>query len=174
MLPSWFWLQALCLQQLALWHYGTWRCFANEQCQHGMSTLLKPSPCLSSPSCPNPRPVADGGVGFDYRLQMAIADKWIEVLEEVPDDAWEMGNIVHTLTNRRYGEPCVGYAESHDQVTRVPLSVASRDGADEGLLACVGCAESHGQVSAVPSIRKLLTSFSVSTARDGQTLRDPI
>lgn len=25
------------------------------------------------------RPVAEGGVGFDYRLQMAIADKWIEV-----------------------------------------------------------------------------------------------
>jgi hypothetical protein len=23
--------------------------------------------------------VAEGGVGFDYRLQMAIADKWIEV-----------------------------------------------------------------------------------------------
>merc|ERR1711885_105336 len=31
------------------------------------------------------------------------------------DDAWDMGNIVHTLTNRRYGEKCVAYAESHDQ-----------------------------------------------------------
>lgn len=60
------------------------------------------------------RPVAEGGVGFDYRLQMAIADKWIEVLA-VPDDAWDMGNLVHTLTNRRYAEACVGYAESHDQ-----------------------------------------------------------
>lgn len=29
------------------------------------------------------RPVAEGGVGFDYRLQMAIADKWIEVMEMV-------------------------------------------------------------------------------------------
>ena len=63
------------------------------------------------------RPVDEGGVGFDYRLQMAIADKWIEVLG-VPDDAWDMGNIVHTLTNRRYAEACVGYAESHDQVRR--------------------------------------------------------
>ena len=26
-----------------------------------------------------------------------------------------MGHIVHTLTNRRWGEKCVGYAESHDQ-----------------------------------------------------------
>ena len=55
-------------------------------------------------------------MGFDYRLQMAIADKWIEVLSEVGDYDWDMGNIVHTLTNRRYAEPCVGYAESHDQV----------------------------------------------------------
>ena len=54
-------------------------------------------------------------MGFDYRLQMAIADKWIEVLK-TPDETWEMGNITHTLTNRRYAEPCVAYAESHDQV----------------------------------------------------------
>lgn len=26
-------------------------------------------------------PVHDGGVGFDYRLHMAIADKWIEILK---------------------------------------------------------------------------------------------
>ncbi len=62
------------------------------------------------------RPVSEGGIGFDYRLQMAIADKWIELLEEKTDDQWEMGNIVHTLTNRRYAEACVAYAESHDQV----------------------------------------------------------
>ena len=33
----------------------------------------------------------------------------------MPDDSWNMGNIVHTMTNRRYAEACVGYAESHDQ-----------------------------------------------------------
>ena len=27
-----------------------------------------------------------------------------------------MGNICHTLTNRRYGEKHIAYAESHDQV----------------------------------------------------------
>ena len=26
-------------------------------------------------------PVPDGGVGFDYRLHMAVADKWIELLK---------------------------------------------------------------------------------------------
>ncbi|KAH9674779.1 SBE2.2 [Citrus sinensis] len=59
-------------------------------------------------------PVQDGGVGFDYRLQMAIADKWIELLKKRDED-WKMGAIVHTMTNRRWLEKCVAYAESHDQ-----------------------------------------------------------
>ncbi len=120
------------------------------------------------------RPVSEGGVGFDYRLQMAIADKWIDVrvwvcmweysccllcrwscvyimhvyvqctvctykiqctcrarhppnhpnhsspppppqVMKLPDEGWGMGDLVHTMTNRRYAEACVGYAESHDQ-----------------------------------------------------------
>ncbi|KAL8154456.1 hypothetical protein V2J09_012216 [Rumex salicifolius] len=59
-------------------------------------------------------PVTDGGVGFDYRLHMAVADKWIELLK-MRDEDWSMGDIVHTLTNRRWSEKCVSYAESHDQ-----------------------------------------------------------
>jgi 1,4-alpha-glucan branching enzyme len=61
------------------------------------------------------RPVHEGGVGFDYRLQMAIADKWIELLKKHKDEDWQMGNVVYTLTNRRWLEKCVAYAESHDQ-----------------------------------------------------------
>ncbi|XP_043699557.1 1,4-alpha-glucan-branching enzyme 1, chloroplastic/amyloplastic-like isoform X2 [Telopea speciosissima] len=59
-------------------------------------------------------PVQDGGVGFDYRLHMAVADKWIEVLQKRDED-WKMGDIVYTLNNRRWLEKCVVYAESHDQ-----------------------------------------------------------
>ena len=36
-----------------------------------------------------------------------------------------MGHIVPTLTNRRWGEKCVGYAESHDQVTAFSLFSSS-------------------------------------------------
>ncbi|XP_012500199.1 PREDICTED: 1,4-alpha-glucan-branching enzyme [Propithecus coquereli] len=60
-------------------------------------------------------PISQGGVGFDYRLAMAIPDKWIQLLKEFKDEDWNMGNIVFTLTNRRYLEKCIAYAESHDQ-----------------------------------------------------------
>jgi len=68
-------------------------------------------------------PVSEGGLGFDYRLGMAIPDKWIKLLKEVKDEDWNVGNIVHTLTNRRWQEKTVSYAESHDQVIRVKCSV---------------------------------------------------
>jgi len=61
------------------------------------------------------RPVSEGGFGFDYRLAMAAPDMWIKLLKEMTDDQWEMGYIVHTLTNRRYKEKVVCYCESHDQ-----------------------------------------------------------
>ncbi|KAL0267822.1 UNVERIFIED_CONTAM: hypothetical protein PYX00_009975 [Menopon gallinae] len=61
------------------------------------------------------RPVSEGGLGFDYRLGMAIPDVWIKLLKEVKDEDWDMGKIVHTLTNRRWMEKTIAYAESHDQ-----------------------------------------------------------
>jgi len=60
-------------------------------------------------------PAAVGGVGFDYRLSMAIPDMWIKLLKHKKDDEWDMSNIVFTLTNRRHGEKSIAYAESHDQ-----------------------------------------------------------
>lgn len=56
-----------------------------------------------------------GGVGFDYRLSMAIPDMWIKILKEVKDENWDIGNICFTLTNRRHLERSIAYCESHDQ-----------------------------------------------------------
>ncbi|XP_003748235.1 1,4-alpha-glucan-branching enzyme isoform X2 [Galendromus occidentalis] len=61
------------------------------------------------------RPVDEGGTGFDYRLAMAIPDMWIKILKEQKDEDWNIGSIVHTLSNRRWGEGTIAYAESHDQ-----------------------------------------------------------
>jgi 1,4-alpha-glucan branching enzyme len=59
--------------------------------------------------------VDQGGFGFDYRLNMSVSDKWIQLLKEYKDEDWNLGNLVFTLTNRRYNEKHVGYCESHDQ-----------------------------------------------------------
>ncbi|VDM16166.1 unnamed protein product [Hydatigera taeniaeformis] len=61
------------------------------------------------------RPVDEGGAGFDYRLAMAIPDLWIAFLKKRSDEDWDMGKIVHSLTNRRWGEANIAYAECHDQ-----------------------------------------------------------
>ncbi len=61
------------------------------------------------------RPIGEGGLGFDYRLAMGIPDFWIKVLKERRDEEWSMGELAHTLTNRRSHEGHIAYAESHDQ-----------------------------------------------------------
>ncbi|KAL4800918.1 1,4-alpha-glucan-branching enzyme [Aspergillus venezuelensis] len=60
-------------------------------------------------------PHSVGGVGFDYRLAMAIPDMYIKLLKEKSDADWDIGNLSFTLTNRRHGEKTIAYAESHDQ-----------------------------------------------------------
>lgn len=60
-------------------------------------------------------PAAIGGIGFDYRLGMAIPDNWIKLLKEKSDDEWDLGHIVYILTNRRHMELTIAYCESHDQ-----------------------------------------------------------
>lgn len=61
------------------------------------------------------RPVEEGGLGFGFRLAMAVPDMWIKLLKEVRDQDWKVGEIAYQLTNRRGGEECIAYAESHDQ-----------------------------------------------------------
>jgi 1,4-alpha-glucan branching enzyme len=60
-------------------------------------------------------PLSLGGIGFDYRLAMAVPDMWIKMLKEQEEEDWNMGSVCHTLVNRRYGEKTIAYAESHDQ-----------------------------------------------------------
>ena len=37
------------------------------------------------------------------------------MLKEQADEDWNMGFLVHTLTNKRWQENVISYAESHDQ-----------------------------------------------------------
>eukprot|EP01117_Protostelium_nocturnum_P005840 TRINITY_DN2107_c0_g1_i1.p1 TRINITY_DN2107_c0_g1~~TRINITY_DN2107_c0_g1_i1.p1 ORF type:complete len:706 (+),score=290.42 TRINITY_DN2107_c0_g1_i1:246-2363(+) len=61
------------------------------------------------------KPVESGGVGFNYRLHMAVPDKWIKLLKNTKDEDWGMQDLCWELKNRRWMEPTIAYAESHDQ-----------------------------------------------------------
>ena len=60
-------------------------------------------------------PIDDGGVGFDYRLGMAIPDYWIRQIEHVPDERWDIWEMWRVMTDRLPEVKTVAYAESHDQ-----------------------------------------------------------
>lgn len=60
-------------------------------------------------------PFEAGGVGFDFRLAMGVADHWIKWVKELSDEDWSMGEIWWELTRKRDDERTVSYAECHDQ-----------------------------------------------------------
>ena len=55
------------------------------------------------------------GYGFDYRLSMGVPDFWIKLVKETPDEQWDMGKLMHELTQHRPEEKIISYCESHDQ-----------------------------------------------------------
>lgn len=60
-------------------------------------------------------PLKDGGLGFDYRMSMGVADHWIKWIKERDDWHWNMGEMFYELTRKRDDERTISYAECHDQ-----------------------------------------------------------
>lgn len=71
-------------------------------------------------------PTEEGGIGFDYRLGMAIPDFWIKMLKDVPDEEWNIWEMWSVLTGRLPGVKTVAYAESHDQALVGDKTIAFR------------------------------------------------
>ena len=46
-------------------------------------------------------PIEDGGMGFDYRMNMGTPDYWIKLLKEKRDEEWHVGDLFYELTNKR-------------------------------------------------------------------------
>ena len=60
-------------------------------------------------------PLGAGGMGFDFRMSMGVADHWIKWIKEKSDEQWSPGEIWWELTNKRADERTISYAECHDQ-----------------------------------------------------------
>ncbi len=84
------------------------------------------------------RPVDEGGFGFSHRLAMGLPDYWIKILKEKKDEEWSVGDMWYTLINRRYGEPNIAYAESHDQALVGDKTIAFRL-MDAEMYTCMSC-----------------------------------
>ena len=71
-------------------------------------------------------PLEKGGVGFDFRMSMGVADNWIKWIKELSDDHWSMGEMWWQLTNKREDEKTISYAECHDQAMVGDKTIAFR------------------------------------------------
>ncbi|KAK4491739.1 hypothetical protein RD792_002514 [Penstemon davidsonii] len=61
-------------------------------------------------------PTSQGGLGFDYFVNLSAPEMWLSYLENVPDHDWSMSKIVSTLTgNRHSANKMLLYAENHSQ-----------------------------------------------------------
>ena len=68
----------------------------------------------------------EGGVGFDYRLGMAVPDFWIKLLKEVPDEQWDIWQMWNMMTDRLPYVKTVAYCESNYQALVGDQTIAFR------------------------------------------------
>ncbi|KAL8127331.1 1,4-alpha-glucan-branching enzyme 3, chloroplastic/amyloplastic [Apium graveolens] len=61
-------------------------------------------------------PTSQGGLGFDYFVNVSSSEMWLWLLENVPDHEWSMSKIVKTLMgNKQTASKMLQYAENHNQ-----------------------------------------------------------
>ncbi|XP_075483299.1 1,4-alpha-glucan-branching enzyme 3, chloroplastic/amyloplastic [Primulina tabacum] len=59
---------------------------------------------------------SQGGLGFDYFVNLSASEMWLSLLEKVPDNEWSMSKLVNTLIgNRNTVSKMLLYAENHNQ-----------------------------------------------------------
>ncbi|KAL6543147.1 1,4-alpha-glucan-branching enzyme 3, chloroplastic/amyloplastic [Orobanche hederae] len=61
-------------------------------------------------------PTSQGGLGFDFFVNLSASELWLSFIANVPDHEWSMSKIVSTLIGRRYtADKMLVYAENHNQ-----------------------------------------------------------
>ncbi len=111
-------------------------------------------------------PVADGGVGFDYRLAMGQPDMWIKLLKEVSDDYWDMGHLWAELTSRRPHEKVIGYCESHDQALVGDKTIMFRL-CDKEMYTAMSCDSQNLTIERGMALHKMIRLITMSLGGEG-------
>lgn len=111
-------------------------------------------------------PTEDGGIGFDFRMGMAIPDFWIEYLEDVPDEQWNIWQMWKQMTNRLYYVKTIGYAESHDQAMVGDKTLAFRL-MDKEMYWNMSKQSRNIIIDRGIALHKMIRLFTISTAGQG-------
>ena len=111
-------------------------------------------------------PFEDGGVGFDYRMSMGVADYWIKTIKEKEDEEWNMGELYHQLINKRDDEHTISYAESHDQAMVGDKTIIFRL-IDSHMYTSMLRTDTNIEVERGMALHKMIRLITIATAGDG-------
>ncbi|PKP22257.1 MAG: 1,4-alpha-glucan-branching enzyme, partial [Bacteroidetes bacterium HGW-Bacteroidetes-21] len=107
-----------------------------------------------------------GGIGFDYRLAMGIPDYWIKIIKEQKDENWQVGDIFYQLTNKRYDEKVISYAESHDQALVGDKTIIFRL-MDADMYFHMDCSQRNLNIDRGMALHKIIRLLTLTTAGGG-------
>ena len=111
-------------------------------------------------------PIEDGGMGFDYRMNMGTPDYWIKLLKEKRDEEWQVGDLFYELTNKREEEHTISYAESHDQALVGDKTIFFRL-VDKAIYSSMGVFDKNVIIDRGMSLHKMIRLVTIGTAADG-------
>lgn len=107
-----------------------------------------------------------GGIGFDFRMNMGIADNWIKWIKEIPDESWHVGDIFYTLTNKRDDEKTISYCECHDQALVGDKTIIFRL-IDSDMYCCMSKELQNLNVQRGVALHKMIRLITLATSGGG-------
>lgn len=111
-------------------------------------------------------PFTSGGVGFDYRMSMGVADLWIKWIKERRDEDWNVGELFYELTRKREDEKTISYAECHDQAMVGDKTIIFRL-LDSEMYTSMGKETSSLTVDRGIALHKMIRLVTIATSGDG-------
>ena len=111
-------------------------------------------------------PFDAGGVGFDFRMSMGVADHWIKWIKELKDEDWSTGAIWWELTGKRAEERTISYAECHDQALVGDKTIIFRL-MDKEMYFAMNNESQNDMVERGIALHKLIRLATAATAGDG-------
>ena len=111
-------------------------------------------------------PVKAGGMGFDFRMSMGVADHWIKWIKEFSDWSWSMGEIYYQLSNKRADERTISYAECHDQALVGDKTIIFRL-MDKEMYYCMNKSSRNFIIDRGIALHKMIRLVTFATAGDG-------